>query len=52
LNAYKQPYNELFTDDASVVESLGNKINLIPGERNNIKITYPEDLTLAEALIR
>lgn len=50
--AYQQPYNSLFTDDASVVEKAGFSINLIPGERNNIKITYPEDLELANLLIK
>ena len=50
--AYQQPYNTIFTDDASVVEKLGLHINLIEGERNNIKITYPEDLELANLLIK
>ncbi|UKT65313.1 2-C-methyl-D-erythritol 4-phosphate cytidylyltransferase [Pedobacter mucosus] len=49
--AYKQEYNEHFTDDASVVESLGREINIIAGERNNIKITFPFDLLLAELLM-
>ena len=40
-----------FTDDASVVESLGQKINLIKGSYDNIKITTPEDLMFAEAMI-
>lgn len=50
--AYQQPYSPLFTDDASVLEKAGFSINLIPGERNNIKITYPEDLELANLLIK
>ncbi len=50
--AYQQSYQEIFTDDASVVEQLGYPINLIEGERNNFKITYPEDLELAEFLIK
>ena len=50
--AYQQPYKSKFTDDASVVEEAGFKINLIEGERNNLKITYPEDLELANFLIR
>ncbi|MFC3563652.1 2-C-methyl-D-erythritol 4-phosphate cytidylyltransferase [Pedobacter jamesrossensis] len=49
--AYKQPFEASFTDDASVVEALGEKINIIDGERNNIKITYPIDLELAEMLL-
>ncbi len=49
--AYQQHYKSKFTDDASVVEKAGFKINLIEGERNNLKITYPEDLELANLLI-
>lgn len=49
--AYQQSYKPKFTDDASVVEKAGFKINLIEGERNNLKITYPEDLKLANLLI-
>lgn len=51
-DAYSQPFSGLFTDDASVVESLGTKVNLITGERNNIKITTQEDLALAQLLIQ
>jgi len=50
--AYKQEFNNSFTDDASVVESIGYEINIIEGERNNIKITYPIDLELAELLLK
>ena len=50
--AYQLSYQEKFTDDASVVEESGFVINLIEGERNNIKITYPEDLELANLLIK
>ena len=50
--AYKQPYQNKFTDDASVVEEVGFPINLIEGERNNFKITYVEDLELANLLIK
>lgn len=49
--AYNQPYNASFTDDASVFESAGHKINLTRGNRENIKITWPSDLILAEAII-
>jgi len=48
--AYEQPYSENFTDDASVVENLGIKINLVPGNHENIKITNQVDLQLAEIL--
>lgn len=48
--AYAQPYDTAFTDDASVVERLGIPIEVIPGEKFNIKITTPEDLTLARLL--
>lgn len=47
--AYEQPFSPLFTDDASVVESMGYKIHLCAGERQNLKITTPEDLVLARA---
>lgn len=50
--AYEVPYRNEFTDDASVAEYSGVKINLIAGERENIKITYPEDLEIASMLIR
>ncbi|WP_293299496.1 2-C-methyl-D-erythritol 4-phosphate cytidylyltransferase [Pedobacter sp. UBA4863] len=50
--AYQQRYSSKFTDDASVVEAAGYPINLINGSRNNIKITYPEDLELASFLLK
>ena len=50
--AYEQPFCEAYTDDASVVEAAGHKITLIEGERENIKITTPADMTIAEAIIR
>ncbi|ARS39504.1 2-C-methyl-D-erythritol 4-phosphate cytidylyltransferase [Sphingobacteriaceae bacterium GW460-11-11-14-LB5] len=50
--AYNQEFNVHFTDDASVVESVGYGINIIEGERGNIKITYPIDLELAELLLK
>lgn len=51
LDAYNQAYNPAFTDDASVVESRGTKIYLTEGRMLNIKITRPEDLTLAQAIL-
>ena len=44
--AYRQPYLEAFTDDASVVEALGKGITMVEGNRENIKITTPSDLNL------
>ncbi|MBQ6037697.1 MAG: 2-C-methyl-D-erythritol 4-phosphate cytidylyltransferase [Bacteroidaceae bacterium] len=49
--AYKQPYTVDFTDDASVVEAYGRKISLVEGNRENIKITSPFDLIIAEAFL-
>lgn len=46
--AYKRPYDPAFTDDASVVEAAGFRINLVEGLRYNIKITTPEDLEIAK----
>lgn len=50
--AYEQPFSDKFTDDASVVEALGAKITLIEGERRNIKLTTPEDMLIAERLLK
>ena len=49
--ANKQPYNDGFTDDASVVEAFGFNITLVEGNRENIKITTPYDMKIAEVLI-
>ena len=51
-NAYLQDYNPDFTDDATVLEKVGAKINLIEGNRENIKITNPEDLLISAALLQ
>ena len=48
--ANKQAYNDSFTDDASVVEAFGFNITLVEGNRENIKITTPYDLNIAEML--
>ncbi|MBE6259753.1 MAG: 2-C-methyl-D-erythritol 4-phosphate cytidylyltransferase [Prevotella sp.] len=48
--ANRQPYNDGFTDDASVVEAFGYGITLVEGNRENIKITTPYDLKIAEVL--
>ena len=50
--AYEQPFRNGFTDDASVVEKAGFSIQLIEGERENLKITYPMDLELASLLLQ
>jgi 2-C-methyl-D-erythritol 4-phosphate cytidylyltransferase len=49
--AYQQDYSDSFTDDASVLEKLGETINLVDGNRENIKITYPEDLIIAKSFL-
>lgn len=50
--AYNQPEEPYFTDDASVVEKLGEAIHLVDGSYQNIKITTPEDMLLAETLLQ
>lgn len=52
LDAYDRPYAPSFTDDASVVEALGLPVHMVEGNRENIKITTPFDLLVAEALFR
>ena len=49
--AYEQPYTDAFTDDASVVEALGEAVTLVDGNRENIKLTTPFDLIVAKALV-
>ncbi|HKG08168.1 MAG TPA: 2-C-methyl-D-erythritol 4-phosphate cytidylyltransferase [Pedobacter sp.] len=49
---YEVPYTKAFTDDASVAEFSGIKINIIEGQRENLKITYPEDLEIAAILLK
>lgn len=50
--ANRQPFSEAFTDDASVIESYGHAITMVEGNRENIKITTPFDLAIAETLCR
>lgn len=50
--AYKISYENSMTDDASVWEKSGREVYLIPGERRNIKITWPDDLELAELYLK
>ena len=49
--AYMQPFNPIFTDDASVVEAMGESIHLVEGNRENFKITTPFDLKIGNALL-
>lgn len=49
--AYRQTYAPHFTDDASVVEALGERITLVEGNRENIKLTTPADLLLAKGIM-
>lgn len=49
--AYRQPFSKDFTDDASVVEAFGHPISMVEGNRENIKLTTPFDLKIAEAII-
>jgi 2-C-methyl-D-erythritol 4-phosphate cytidylyltransferase len=51
LPAFQQDYNETFTDEATVVEAFGKQVFLIEGETNNLKITKPIDLIVAENLL-
>ncbi|MFH1199004.1 MAG: 2-C-methyl-D-erythritol 4-phosphate cytidylyltransferase [Candidatus Omnitrophota bacterium] len=52
LEAYRKFGNEKVTDDASLVEKLGKKVKIVLGSYNNIKITTPEDLVLAQAIAK
>ena len=52
LPAMEQAYQESFTDEATVVEAFGHEVFLIEGDRSNIKITTPEDLLIADALMK
>lgn len=52
LPAMLQPFSEAFTDEATVVEAMGTKVHLITGEKSNLKITTPEDLAIAEVLLK
>ena len=49
--AYRQPFDPTFTDDASVVERQGCNVTLVEGDPQNLKITRPMDLALAEYLL-
>lgn len=49
--AFQIDYKDKFTDEATVAESYGMKVSLVEGEENNIKITRPVDLLIAERII-
>lgn len=49
--AYNQAYTDAFTDDASVVEATGQEVYLVSGNKENIKLTTPFDLKIAEVLL-
>ena len=49
--AYTQQWIPKFTDDASVVEQNGFSVTMVPGNRDNLKITHPDDLTIANAFL-
>jgi 2-C-methyl-D-erythritol 4-phosphate cytidylyltransferase len=51
IPAFDTPYSTLFTDEASILDSLGIELSLTDGEENNIKITHPIDLIIAENII-
>lgn len=50
--AYLQPERDGFTDDASVYEAIGEKIHLVEGNSENIKLTHPVDIQIAKCLFR
>lgn len=50
--AYKQPFDTSFTDDASAVEKYGVDVTYVDGEKYNLKLTTPDDMALAEVLLR
>ncbi|MGL6269927.1 MAG: 2-C-methyl-D-erythritol 4-phosphate cytidylyltransferase [Chitinophagaceae bacterium] len=52
IPAFQQDYEPSFTDEATVVEKYGQKIELIEGEETNIKVTYPVDLLVAASILR
>lgn len=52
LRAFEQPYREAFNDEATMLESMGLKVHLVEGSKKNIKITTPEDILFAEAILQ
>jgi 2-C-methyl-D-erythritol 4-phosphate cytidylyltransferase len=52
LPAFEQTYRDEFTDEATVVEAYGEEVYLIEGEKSNIKLTTPEDMLVAETILK
>lgn len=54
LRAHRQAHSRGYqsSDDGSLVLAMGETVRTIPGERTNIKVTYPEDIAIAEAVLR
>lgn len=52
LPAFQIDYKDKFTDEATVVEAYGMKVSLVEGEEDNIKITRPVDILLAESILQ
>lgn len=52
LPAFEQGYREEFTDEATVVEVYGEDVYLVEGEKSNIKLTTPEDMLIAETILK
>ena len=52
LPAFKIDYKDKFTDEATVAEAFGLKVTLVAGDENNIKITHPADIAVAESLLK
>lgn len=50
--AFQQPYCDAFTDDASVIEAMGHEVAMVDGNRENIKLTTPLDLIIAETIVK
>lgn len=52
LPAFRRDFDPAFTDEATVVEAAGIKVHLVQGEAENIKITNPTDMIIAETLLK
>ncbi len=54
INAYKSAVADGFvgTDDSSLVEKIGGNVKIVEGDRENLKITYPVDLQIAEMILK
>lgn len=52
IPAFEQEYADSFTDEATVAEAAGHTVNLVEGDKRNIKLTTPEDMEWAEMLLK